>query len=193
MTKILHYNIAPTRFEKELKLSDAEFLYIMMNSIVIDVAECIRNEIVAFKEKSPPRSNMPFVAMVSQLCKMAGVTAMVGDGLLLLSIGLFTMASVKKSTAMSRPPVIPPIEQVDIPSTSTTPLPKKKKSWKARIEGYIKKLLCRQSDINHKLDYCIQATKQYTGIPYIPSEGTESSEEEEENDKEEEEEGDDSE
>ena len=65
MTKIIHYNIVPTRYEKELKLVDAEFLYIMMNSIVLDVAKCIWNEMVAFKEKYPPRSNMPFVAMVS--------------------------------------------------------------------------------------------------------------------------------
>ena len=62
MTKIIYYNIAPTRFEKELELADAKFLYIMMNSVVIDVTECIWNEMVIFKEKSPPRSNMPFVA-----------------------------------------------------------------------------------------------------------------------------------
>ncbi|GFZ11399.1 hypothetical protein Acr_22g0007970 [Actinidia rufa] len=186
MTKIIHYNIARTRSEKELKLADTEFLYIMMNSIAIDVAECIWNEMVAFKEKSPPRSSMPFVAMVSQLCKMAEVVVMVSDGLLLPPIRLITMASIKKSTVMSRTPVITPIEQVDIPSTSTAPPPKKKKSWKAKRESYIKKLLCRQSDINHKLDYSVQAADKYSSIPYEPPEGTKESEEEEEEEEEEE-------
>ena len=41
MTKIIHFNIAPTRSEKELKLSDVEFLYVIINLIVIDVAKCI--------------------------------------------------------------------------------------------------------------------------------------------------------
>ena len=68
---------------------------------------------------------------------------------------------------MSRPPVISPTESVDIPSTSTAP-PPKKKYWKARIKGYIKKLLCHQLDINHKLDYCVQAAGQYTRISYVP-------------------------
>ena len=95
-----------------------------MNSVVIDIAECIQNEMVAFKEKSPPRSNMPFVAMVSQLYKMAGVPFMVGDGLLLPPIGPITTTSVKKSIAMSRPPVIPPTEKIDILSTSSAPPPK---------------------------------------------------------------------
>ena len=87
MPKIIHYNIALTRSEKEFKLSNAEFLYIMTNSIMIDVVECIWNKMVAFKEKSPPSSNMLFVAIVSQLCKMDGVSIMVGDGLLLPPIG----------------------------------------------------------------------------------------------------------
>ena len=65
MTKIIHYNISPTRSEKELKLADAEFLYVMMNSVVIDVAECILNEMILFKEKAPSRANMPFMAMIS--------------------------------------------------------------------------------------------------------------------------------
>ena len=38
MMKIINYNIAPTRSKKELKLADVEFLYIMINSIVLDVA-----------------------------------------------------------------------------------------------------------------------------------------------------------
>ena len=102
------------------------------------------DEMVDFNEKSPPRFNMPFVAMVSQLCKSTGVLVMVNDGLLLPPIGPITMASIKKSTATSRTPVIPPTEQVDIPSTSTAPLPKKQKSWKVKIESYIKKLLCHK-------------------------------------------------
>ena len=69
ITKIIHYNVAPTRSEKEHKLADAEFLYIMMNSIMLDVAECIWNEMVTFKEKSPSMSNMPFVAMVLNYAK----------------------------------------------------------------------------------------------------------------------------
>lgn len=102
MMKIIHYNIAPTRSEKKLKLADVVFFYIMINFIVLDVAECIWNEMVAFKKKSPPRSIMPFVAMVSQLCKSARVLVMIGDGLLQPPIGTITMAYVKKSTAMSR-------------------------------------------------------------------------------------------
>ena len=31
MTNVNHYNIAPTRFEKQLKLDEVEFLYVMMN------------------------------------------------------------------------------------------------------------------------------------------------------------------
>ena len=58
------------------------------------------------------------------------------------------------------------------------------------MEDYIKKLLRRQSDIecrlNHKIDYCVQAMEQYTGIPYIPPEsnieGTEEEEEKKEED-----------
>ena len=49
MTKIIHYNIFPTWSEKELKLADAEFLYVMMNSVVIDVVECIMNEMISLK------------------------------------------------------------------------------------------------------------------------------------------------
>ena len=41
MMKIIHYNIAPTRSEKKLKLADVVFFYIMINFIVLDVAECI--------------------------------------------------------------------------------------------------------------------------------------------------------
>ena len=52
LTKKFHYNIAPTRFKKELTLANVEFLYIMMNSVVIDVAECTLNEMIAFKEKT---------------------------------------------------------------------------------------------------------------------------------------------
>ena len=36
MTNIINYNSAPTQSEKELKLADVEFLYVMMNSVVID-------------------------------------------------------------------------------------------------------------------------------------------------------------
>ena len=94
---------------------------------------------------------------------------------------------------MSRALIIPPTEHVDIPSTSTTPHTKKRKSWKARIESYIKKLSCRQSDINHKLDYCVWETEQYTGIPHERLEGTEESDNEKENDGDDEEKEDDSE
>ena len=118
---------------------------------------------------------------------------MIGNGLLLPPIGPITMASVKKSTTMSCAPVIPPTEHVDILSTFAAPPPKKRKSWKTRIESYIKKLLCLQSDINHKLDYCVWVVEQYSGIPYEKPEGTEESEEKEENDGDEKEEEDDSE
>ena len=194
MTKIIHFNIALTRSQKELKFDDVEFLYIMMNSVVIDVAECILNEMIAFKEKAPARANIPFVAMISSLCTTVG-SSLIGDNLIQPPIEHITLTLVKKSTTMSRPPIIPPTELVDISSTSTAPPPKKKKSWKARIESYIKKLMCCQPDINHKLshkiDYCVQAVEQYTGILYIPPESDTKEIEEEENDKEEEEEGDD--
>ena len=72
MTKIIHFNISPTRSKKELKLADEEFLYIMMKSVVIDMAECILNEIIAFKEKALTRANMPFVAMILSLCITIG-------------------------------------------------------------------------------------------------------------------------
>ena len=206
MTKIIHYNIAPTRSEKELKLADAEFLYVMMNSVIIDVAECILNEMIFFKEKAPSRANMPFVAMISSICLAAGAP-LIDDPLIQPPIGPITMTSIKKSSAMSRPPKvsqsasvnIPPSSEIppDIPSSSTAPPPKKKKSWKARIEGYIKKLLCRQSDferkLTHKIDYCVQAVEQYTSMPYVPPESNTESTEEEENEDNEEEEDDDSE
>ena len=186
MTKTIHYNISPTRFEKELKLADAEFLYVIMNSVVIDMAECILNEMILFKEKAPSRANMPFVAMISSLCLATGAK-LIDDLLIQPPIGLIAMTSIKTSSAMSRPPEMPPKASTDSPSTSTTPPPKKKKSWKASIEGYIKKHLCLQSDIerrlNHKIDYCVQAMEQYTGMPYIPLESnTEGTEEEEEDD-----------
>ncbi|GFY96810.1 hypothetical protein Acr_11g0011160 [Actinidia rufa] len=155
MTKIIHYNIAPTWSEKELKLADAEFLYVMMNSVIIDVAECILNEMIFFKEKAPSRANMPFVAMISSICLATGAP-LINDPLIQPPIGPITMTSIKKSSAMSRPPKVsqsasvnvPPSSEIppDIPSSSIAPPPKKKKSWKARIEGYIKKLLCRQFD-----------------------------------------------
>ncbi|GFS32292.1 hypothetical protein Acr_00g0021800 [Actinidia rufa] len=158
MTKIIHYNIAPTRSEKKLKLADAEFLYVMMNSVIIDVAECILNEMVFFKEKAPSRANMPFMAMISSICLAAGAP-LIDDPLIQPPIGPITMTSVKKSSVMSRPPKVsqsasvnvPPSFEIppNFPSSSTAPPPKKKKSWKVRIEGYIKKLLCRQSDFKH--------------------------------------------
>ena len=92
----------------------------MMNSVVIDIAECILTEMVAFKEKSPMRANLPFVAMVSSLCASIGVP-FTNDGLLLLLIGPITLASVKKSTTMSRTPAKTPTKGVDIASTSKAP------------------------------------------------------------------------
>ncbi|XP_057491373.1 uncharacterized protein LOC130777106 [Actinidia eriantha] len=205
MTKIIHYNIAPTRSEKELKLADAEFLYVIMNSVIFDVAECILNEMIFFKEKAPSRANMPFVAMISSICLAAGAP-LIDDLLIQPPIGPITMTSIKKSSAMSRPPKVSQSASVDvpsseippdIPSSSTAPPPKKKKSWKNRIEGYIKKLLCRQADferkLNHKIDYCVQAVEQYTSMPYIPPESNTENTEEEENEDDEEEEEDDSE
>ncbi|XP_057481142.1 uncharacterized protein LOC130768164 [Actinidia eriantha] len=205
MTKIIHYNIAPTRSEKELKLADAEFLYVMMNSVIFDVAECILNEMIFFKEKAPSRANMPFVAMISSICLAAGAP-LIDDLLIQPPIGPITMTSIKKSSAMSRPPKVSQSASVDvpsseippdIPSSSTAPPPKKKKSWKNRIESYIKKLLCRQADferkLNHKIDYCVQAVEQYTSMPYIPPESNTENTEEEENEDDEEEEEDDSE
>ena len=44
---------------------------------------------------------MPFVAMVSQICKMAGVSIMVGDGLLLPPIEPITMAMVSQICKMA--------------------------------------------------------------------------------------------
>ncbi|XP_057491359.1 uncharacterized protein LOC130777083 [Actinidia eriantha] len=165
--------------QKELKLADAEFLYVMMNSVIFDVAECILNEMIFFKEKAPSRANMPFVAMISSICLAAGAP-LIDDLLIQPPIGPITMTSIKKSSAMSRPPKVSQSASVDvpsseippdIPSSSTAPPPKKKKSWKNRIEGYIKKLLCRQADfehkLNHKIDYCVQAVEQYTSMLYI--------------------------
>ncbi|GFZ01006.1 hypothetical protein Acr_14g0006410 [Actinidia rufa] len=130
---------------------------------------------------------------------------LIDDPLIQPPMGPITMTSVKKSSAMSRPPKVPPSASVnvppsseippDIPLSSTAPPPKKKKSQKVRIEGYIKKLLCRQSDferkLTHKIDYCVQAVEQYTSMPYIPLESnTEDTEEEENEDNEEEEDND---
>ncbi|GFZ05632.1 hypothetical protein Acr_17g0012040 [Actinidia rufa] len=149
---------------------------------------------------------MPFVAMISSICLAAGAP-LIDDPLIQPPIGPITMTSVKKSSSMSRPPIVPPSASINIPpsseiptnipSSSTAPPPKKKKSWKVRIEGYIKKLLCRQSDferkLTHKIDYCVQAVEQYTSMPYIPPESNTEGTEEEENEDNEEEEDDDSE
>ncbi|GFZ01004.1 hypothetical protein Acr_14g0006390 [Actinidia rufa] len=90
MTKIIHYNIAPTRSEKELKLADVEFLYVMMNSVIIDVAESVGR--TTYRRSIDPATDGPI-----------------------------TMTSVKKSSAMSRPPKVPPSASVNVPPSSEIP------------------------------------------------------------------------
>ena len=63
--KVIHYNIVSTRYEKLLKLDKVGFLYVMISQEVVDIAEYIWNEMVAFKQQSPLRANLPFVAMVT--------------------------------------------------------------------------------------------------------------------------------
>ena len=72
-----------------------------MNSVIIDVVECILNEMIAFKEKTPSKANMPFVAMISSLCATAKASFL-SDHLILPLIGSITLTSIKKSIAMSR-------------------------------------------------------------------------------------------
>ena len=70
---------------------------------------------------------MPFMAMILSLCLAVGAP-LIDNPLIQPPIGPITMTLVKKSSAMSRPPVIPPKASANIPSTSTVPPPKKKKS-----------------------------------------------------------------
>ena len=56
MTNVNHYNIAPTRSEKQLKLDKVEFLYVMMSQDIVDIAKYIWNEMVEIKENSPLRA-----------------------------------------------------------------------------------------------------------------------------------------
>ncbi|XP_057470680.1 uncharacterized protein LOC130759555 [Actinidia eriantha] len=178
MTKIIHYNISPTRSEKELKLADAEFLYVMMNSFVIDIADYILMEMVTFKEKAMRRANLPFVAMVT-LCASAGVPF----GRYIITpppVGPITLASVHKSKAMSygsKPHPVP--ANIDIASTSTEPPKQKKKSWNTAIMNFMKKL-------DRKLDFCIKVAEQQSGTKYVEEESDEEKDAEKESDDEEE-------
>ncbi|GFY96501.1 hypothetical protein Acr_11g0008070 [Actinidia rufa] len=180
MTKIIHYNISPTRSEKELKLVDAEFLYVMMNSFVIDIADYILMEMVMFKEKAMRKANLPFVAIVTSFCASAGVP-FGRDIITPPPVGPITLASVHKSKAMScgfKPDPVP--TNIDIASTSAKPPKQKKKSWKTVIMNFMKKL-------DRKLDFCIKVAEQQPGTKYVEEESDEEKGEKEESDDEEEE------
>ena len=190
MTKVIHYNLSPRGSEKLLKLSEAEFLYVMMNSaIVVDFAQFIWNEMAAFKEHSPKNANLPFVAMVTSLCASAGVPFWV-EKIAKPPVGPITLGSVNKSRAMSRASTT---ESTPISVNPTPAKQPKSKSipWKEKIEELLNKILCRQDDIireqkvlKSQLTYCVTEVEKYTGTTYVEP-VVEENEEDEDNEEEE--------
>ena len=73
MAKVIHYNISPRGFEKVLNLAEEKFLYVMMSPSIVNIAYYIWIELVEFKEQSPLRANLLFVAMITTTCAQARV------------------------------------------------------------------------------------------------------------------------
>lgn len=187
MTKVIHYNLSPRGSEKLLKLSEAEFLYVMMNpAIVVDFAQYIWNELAAFKEHSPKNANFPFVKMVTSMCASAGVPFWV-EKITKPPVGPITIGSVNKSKAMSRSPASESTPTPTEPAPTTPPKPKPV-TWRTRIEGLLDKILCRQDDImreqkvlKSQLAYCVSEVEKFTGTVYEePMFGEDEDEEEKE-------------
>lgn len=182
MNKIIHYNLYPRGTEKVPGEKELELLYVFMkHDEVVDWANWIFDQMIDFKINGGANLKMPFVAMVTEFCKLAGVKQPPGFKLEPPHPGPFNNASEMKSKSLSKPPPQPqPQPPPQAESSAPTAPPRKKRGFKSHVIGMLKSILCRQEDImkeqkilNRKVDYAIARWEDQTQIRYDPNLNTE--------------------
>ena len=103
MNKVASYNLDSFSREKTPSKSDGDLIYVLGSSLqVCDWALFIYHILIVFRNKGGGLGNIPFPSMITYLCLSAGFRPSPGDSAVVGSPGQISMASIRKSSAISK-------------------------------------------------------------------------------------------
>ena len=155
MNKIIHDRIGPKGKEKYPSKEETQFLYEVMTGKLIDYALVIWCVMRYFLKSQTESRHIPFLSLVTNLVKVAGMRGVVKEKRIIPKLGPITSQTEAKSRAASmRPQPSHPLVAIPgassssvLASMSTSPL----KRMEHRIKGWFKCILGKQKQLDHRL------------------------------------------
>ena len=155
VNKVIHNMIRPKGKEKLPSKEEIQFLYEVMNGKVIDYALVIWCVMRDFFRSTTDNRHIPFLTLVTNLVEAAEIRGLSREKRVLPRLGPITnIIEAKNRAASTRPQSAHPPPATFGPSSSSAPGPMSTsplKRMERRIKGWIKSILGKQKQFDHRL------------------------------------------